>query len=245
MQETLRTYGYAGFKKTKSGGGIYKRCKDNSNSEYDELNGKYFKVLEIIKPNKAYNPFYLKLEEKISKDIVYFEYDGNYEFKFPFIVVSFFEKQKSMSVGKEFVFSSAAEWFINTETKKVIYIKTGDVWKCIDLTINESDYELSAILQNSIGQKVTVSTEIIYGKLSKGTFLKLDAENYRNKFGNEIFDKILTGNLTIGMTREMCKLALGEPQKINRTTMAGKTTEQWVYARKYLYFDNGILTAIQ
>lgn len=38
----------------------------------------------------------------------------------------------------------------------------------------------------------------------------------------------------------------GGPTDINRTITAGGTREQWVYGnRRYLYFDNGILTAIQ
>ena len=38
----------------------------------------------------------------------------------------------------------------------------------------------------------------------------------------------------------------GKPQKINRTTRASGTHEQWVYSTgNYLYFDNDVLTAIQ
>jgi len=32
---------------------------------------------------------------------------------------------------------------------------------------------------------------------------------------------------------------------VNRTVTAGHVREQWVYPVGYLYFDNGILTAIQ
>ncbi|MBW9169735.1 ankyrin repeat domain-containing protein [Clostridium estertheticum] len=52
---------------------------------------------------------------------------------------------------------------------------------------------------------------------------------------------------TIGMTADAVrKSTWGNPQKINRTTNAYGTTEQWVYDFKYLYFDvNGLLTDIQ
>lgn len=38
----------------------------------------------------------------------------------------------------------------------------------------------------------------------------------------------------------------GRPQSVNRTTTASGTREQWVYgAGNYLYFENGVLTAVQ
>jgi hypothetical protein len=40
----------------------------------------------------------------------------------------------------------------------------------------------------------------------------------------------------------------GKPDKINRTTRASGTSEQWVYRERgegYLYFDNDVLTSIQ
>lgn len=38
----------------------------------------------------------------------------------------------------------------------------------------------------------------------------------------------------------------GRPQSVNRTTTASGTREQWVYGiGNYLYFENGVLTAIQ
>lgn len=52
----------------------------------------------------------------------------------------------------------------------------------------------------------------------------------------------------IGMTREQVinQTRWGKPYDVNRTTTARGTREQWVYGdRRYLYFDNGILTTIQ
>ncbi len=255
--ESLRKYGYDGFfsdyTKGKFNKGVYKCC-DSYNSKYDELNGKYFRVLEIIKHPKANeNEYlygkksYLKLEEKISKDIVYFEYDAQYEHTFPFIVLGFFEKQKSLTANKEFVFADKVlESSNDIETGKLITAKTGQTWKCIDLTIEEKYYNLSLVVQNQIGEKVTVAFESVFGKWSKGrAYTKTESDNYRKKFGSEIFDKILQGKTTIGMTKEMCKLSWGEPKSINETITAGKKTEQWVYAENFLYFDNGILTAMQ
>ena len=51
----------------------------------------------------------------------------------------------------------------------------------------------------------------------------------------------------IGMTAEEVRNSTwGEPKDINKTTFAWGTSEQWVYPNyKYIYLDNGIVTAIQ
>ena len=52
-----------------------------------------------------------------------------------------------------------------------------------------------------------------------------------------------------GMTDEMAIESWGEPDEVNRSVNAFGTNEQWIYgsitSRKYLYFDNGILTSWQ
>lgn len=51
----------------------------------------------------------------------------------------------------------------------------------------------------------------------------------------------------IGMTAEEVKASTwGEPEKVNTTTYSWGTSEQWVYSGyRYIYLDNGIVTAIQ
>lgn len=55
--------------------------------------------------------------------------------------------------------------------------------------------------------------------------------------------------VTLGMRSEdvPTKTSWGKPERINRTTNAHGTSEQWVYPgyHSYLYFDNGVLTSIQ
>ena len=252
--ESLRKYGYDNFvldytkDRLSNKSNVYKCC-DSYNSKYDELAEKYFNVLEIIKHPKAEESeylygtkFYLKLQEKESSDIVYYEYDSEFEHSFPFIVVGFFEKQKRLFVGKEYVFhNSEFEGATDIQTGKVVTIKTGQKWKCTDLTIEDKYYNLSLIFENSLGEK----TEDSYDRVLNVGYTVKEADNYKKKFGQENFDRILQGKVKIGMTKEMCKLAWGEPKKINETITSGKKTEQWVYSDIYLYFDNGILTAIQ
>lgn len=57
---------------------------------------------------------------------------------------------------------------------------------------------------------------------------------------------VLSGNIYVGMTPEMVREVLGDPRKINRTTTAHGTLEQWVYRTGYyVYVTNGRVTAIQ
>lgn len=71
-------------------------------------------------------------------------------------------------------------------------------------------------------------------------------ERLIRQYGQENADLIISGRVKIGWTIEMCRESWGKPYDINRTTYAWGTQEQWVYSGgNYLYFDNGILTAIQ
>lgn len=52
--------------------------------------------------------------------------------------------------------------------------------------------------------------------------------------------------VTIGMTaQDALDSSWGRPNKVNRTINARGTHEQWVYDGGYLYFQDGMLTAIQ
>ncbi|OFY16576.1 MAG: hypothetical protein A2X02_05405 [Bacteroidetes bacterium GWF2_29_10] len=279
--EILRKYGYSNFilnykedkrklsntykvKPLLEGDRYIKNDIGGGTSHYDSIVGKYFNILEVIKHPEANsdkflygNVFYLKLQEKISKDIVYFEYNSKYESQFEFIVVGFFEKQKSINVGQEFIFANKnikyrfpgdanPKLSLDINTGKELTIITGDKWKCVDLTIEEENYTFSLIVQNSLGETTTIDYDNIYGRFSKGrAYTILEADNYKKIFGNENFNTILQNNIKIGMTREMCKLSWGEPNKINKTITDKKKSEQWVYTDNYLYFEDDILTAMQ
>ncbi len=258
LAERLRKFGYSNFvidytKNIADKTNVYKCC-DSFSSRYDSIAGKYFKVLEIIQHPRAKqnellygSKYFLKLEEKESKDIVYFEYDSRFEHTFPFIVVAFFEKHKSLVVGKEFVFAdSILRTSTDITTGKVITTKTGQKWKCTDLTVEEKFYTLSLIIENPVGEKTTISFESVFGEFRYGRVYTADeADSYRQKFGPDIFDTILQGNVRLGMTKEMCKLSWGNPKSINETITASGKKEQWVYSDNYLYFENGVLTTIQ
>ena len=52
--------------------------------------------------------------------------------------------------------------------------------------------------------------------------------------------------ISIGMTSgQVLESNWGKPSKVNTTATAHTVREQWVYRSGYLYFENGILTAVQ
>lgn len=255
----FREYGYENFvtdyitDSYRNKSVVYK-SNDNFNSTYNELAGKYFKVIQVIKHPRANenevlygSKFFLKLVEKENKDTVYFEYESKYEHEYPFIIVGFFEKQKKVIVGEQFIFQDfVLKGSPNIKTGEDISIVTGQIWKCTDLTVEERYYNLSLLIENQLGEKTTISYNHVFDSLNKGrVFSKDGATNYIKRFGKENFNTILQAKVNIGMTAEMCKLSWGRPKSINETITSGNKTEQWVYSDKYLYFDNGILTAIQ
>lgn len=271
LPENFQSFGYMNFlvdysKSAFEKGNVYK-SSDGFNSDYKAIAGKYFKVLDIIKAEKQNSIsgatyYFLKLEEKTSKDILYYKLAVNNSTPkeidhllnkekgipaFPFIITGYFEKQKDLSVGKTFVFSDRVlKNATDIETGKPITKKIKENWKCIDLTIEDKTFILSFVFQNSEGEKILVPASSVNGQYSKGRTYTLSAANkYSELFGEENFEKILSGKVVVGMTDEMCLLSWGEPNSKNITTSTGINSEQWVYDGNYLYFDNGILSTIQ
>ena len=257
--EILQKYGYDYFyinykKSSISYSNIYK-CDENHKSKYSELAGKYFKVLEVIKHPEAEKfkntelydlyskKYFLKLEQKETKEIVYFEYDSDIDTAFPFIVVNYFDNLKKSYIGKEYIVRG--KWSSNTKDIKTgkIVSKLGDKWKCVDLTIEEENFELSLILENAKGEEIIAELNLLTN--IHFCFTKEKADNYEAKFGSNVWNTILEGKVVIGMTSEMCKLSWGNPKSINETLNSGSKDEQWVYSDNYLYFENGLLKTIQ
>lgn len=255
----IRDSGYENFYTTNNSrvfrDDIYKCCSKNynRNSNYDSIVRKYFEVLEVSVnekdsqyKNSDNTQYYLKLKEKSSEDIIYYNYDSKYSVTFPFVVVGYIEKLKRISIGKKFVFGKCIYGSYDVNTGKPINIIQGEKWECIDVTIGEPRYLPSLLLKDKTGQTILMESEFIYGdEKFHNIFTSIEADKYKTKFGNENWKKILQGKVWIGMTKEMCKLSWGFPNKINSTITNKRKSEQWIYDDNYLYFTNGILTAIQ
>ena len=121
--------------------------------------------------------------------------------------------------------------------------EAGKKWKCVDVTVDEKYYNLCLVLQNSKGEQIPLSID--NADRTWWIFKAKAADMYAKKFGPENWDRILNGKVKIGMTKEMATLSWGDPKSVNKTVTSGKVSEQWVYDSNYLYFDNGVLTAMQ
>lgn len=110
--------------------------------------------------------------------------------------------------------------------------------------------------QLTINDDGTLTTENDYGKKGEiisinenGELIHSDDKDSKYKI-LKVSDSIdvpkMKENPTIGMTeKEVIASTWGYTSKKNLTTTAQGTKEQWVYDRGYIYFENGIVTAIQ
>lgn len=270
--EKLQKFGYDGFfrdyKKTDAtdGSSIYKGERDESglilHSSYKELSGKYFKVLAVLKhpeaeraPELYGREFFFKLQEKESGDILYYEYDTSFEFNFPFVMVGYFTKIKQLYIDHQYVIGGVnwySSHFNDADTTPVSEMTTGApvsnfctgaMWKCTDLTIDEKYYAIVLVLQNTKGEKIPLPLDDLHKGYAYEAKL---ASLYEAKFGHENWRAILKRSVKIGMTKEMCRMAWGEPKSINETVNSNGKSEQWVYpSNNYLYFNQNILSSVQ
>lgn len=66
-----------------------------------------------------------------------------------------------------------------------------------------------------------------------------------DKYGYEMANLIISKRLKIGMTESIVRESIGSPNSKNISHYASGTHEQWVYKDKYVYLENGLLTAWQ
>lgn len=65
------------------------------------------------------------------------------------------------------------------------------------------------------------------------------------KYGESNANRIMKGDVWIGMSDDMARDMLGSPKSINRSNGSWGVHEQWVYSNQYLYFENGKLSSWQ
>jgi len=251
LSKSDQSYGYSGFilKYKKDDGvlndekNIYKP-NENYNSRYEDLAHKYFYVQEVIQQPRSDNndtDFYLKLKELSGGDILYYKYDVNSEYTFPFIVRGYFEKQRQLKTGNEYILSdNIMKMSRNLITGNALAATTGQTWKCIDVNIDNTNNELSMVFQNPQG----IKTAIAYSLLDDSDGIKKmytadEAKTLTRKYNSNNFRRILQNKIRVGMTKEMTRLAWGEPTDIKTN---GKT-EQWFYPAGKLTFTGDKITS--
>ena len=132
------------------------------------------------------------------------------------------EKSKTALESRDLVKEKAIEWLKNEFSKKISEKDYSGLYSNYENLINDSDDELKALYEQFKAEK------------------KAEADNKEK-------EKRKTEGVYIGMTKQQVLDSMwGSPEKINTTTTKYGVSEQWVYPNyNYLYFENGILTAIQ
>lgn len=250
LEKSSQAYGYPGFilKYQKDDDllndekNIYKPNGKNYSSRYEDLVGKYFQVLDVMRHPKAKkdadgygDEFYLKLQEKSGGDIIYYKYNVNSEYTFPFILTGFFIKEKQRLIGTEYVISDdVLSMSRNLVSGKALTFTTGQTWKCIDFDVDSSNSELSLVLQSSGGLKTSIPYSLIVNTEGvKKVYTASEALAMRKKYNDNNYRRILQNKVRIGMTKEMTRLAWGEPTEIKQS---GRN-EVWFYPAGTLVFS--------
>lgn len=238
------------------GEGRYGRpAVDNKdNTKYEDLVGKYFKVISVKMNNFIHYRFKLQNIDN-EDDIVWFYYVSTRESEFPFITLSHYNYIKNILVGNKYILNYTIEdGVIKTlvhdfdfYTGDLIKQSVSDVWECIDVTIEDSKYEFVALVKNQNGQVSYIDVKTLH--LGSSTYTKqiffneIDYNNLVQKYGVSDMELVRQGFIKVGMSQELLILSWGTPREINRSSYG---PEQWVYGNKYrdyVYIENGVITA--
>lgn len=150
----------------------------------------------------------------------------------------------------------------DVNTGKVIEIPIGSVWECTGLQLYDDGVtvQLYYTFKSKDGQEILarisnrrkdIMEDIEQEYAFASCFIdaldhELTVQVLSERYGMENADLIINKKVKEGMTQEMCLLSWGAPEDVNSTITNGVKYEQWVYSiSSYLYFENGILTAIQ
>lgn len=155
----------------------------------------------------------------------------------------------------------------NIETARIVLIGT-KVWGTRDtrfpyspLTIigvgigKSTKYQHEILVIDSQGEKHSIQANLsLTNALTLEDEDNLFIDHYKFSDPEKAFPRIpksdwnliRQGRIRIGMSKDACKLSWGEPDDINTSRGRWGVHEQWVYSRnRYVYFENGKLSAIQ
>lgn len=253
-------YEEKGFPKDSYKKKLYKQTKVNrdgygsSVTPYDAIVGRYFLISDVFEQKstsyvKDRSEYCLFLKEVNGKDSLFCYLKGLSSPAFPesrdLLILGFYEKLKERYLGRTFKVTGK-RIFERCGNKENVEVSSGVSFKCIDVAVDLGDYDnLYAVLENdNIGKIKGAISEM--GEISN--VIDLDKYNlFVKKYGVNNANLIIAGKVKIGMTEQMAIESWGSPKDgINETKGAFGVHEQWCYGNgRYLYFENGKLTAIQ
>ena len=240
VPESLREYHYKNFYKDIECKKVFKKKRSSfvKYSDYEYLAKRYFDVVDI----HSNGPFIFELRDVEKGETIYFKYRAHLEREFEFIVGSYYESIKKRHIGNEIILSERALHSLQYLDAKKRDIDVSDTeWKCLDVTIERKYFDLILILADSGGEKAFIRYDALYDidKELQRAFLKSEAKDYAERFGDEAWGVILKEKVRVGFTEEMVLLSWGKPKSINRASYG----DQWVYNGRYIYFRNGVMSS--
>lgn len=166
---------------------------------------------------------------------------------------------KESSIGSDRIgdFKKGDTVHLHSQREYHYYASKGDVVgyipvKAINETVETIDFynmiRAREVLENA--ERIKRENEEFEAKLKQDQAAadKKRRANIQTKFakyGQQTVEDIYRGKIWIGMTSEMAKYSLGEPNSINESVGRWGRNEQWVYDNLYLYFDNSKLSSYQ
>lgn len=215
---------------------------NKSLSSYEELAGKIFVVDSITTSDKTeyklFATYFFHLHQKDNSRKCVFLYNGKEEYKWPFVVMSYFNNLKSKYVGNSYIIANKELYNIDINTGDSIKFNSYyGQWKCTDLTIENKFCNL--VLLFSDGVQTTYKTVDYISEYSK-IFETSKWDYLINKYGVESMESVMRGAIKVGMSVDLLYLSWGKPDKINSSSYG---ENQYVYKNQYVYVKNGIITA--
>ena len=260
--EQIQKYGFTNFYEE------YNDTKEDSyyTTTYELYAGKTFIVDSILQRPYPYNYYddnnrwdnhpVLKLREKNEGTIYYYLYNPRDFRMFPFIIMGFYEKEKTRCVGKKLVIKKDKNpWAGYYEERDVpIYdVITGlqleidpyDIWTIKELIIDQDHGALCYMITNKKDETINIKWCHVndYHRLTGPCVLRYD-DNLKKIHDKqpEMYKRIMEGKIAIGMTKDMVLMSWGYPANVNDASFG----DGWMYSTgQFLYFFDGKLESFQ
>lgn len=242
------------FENLNDGKNVYKCC-DGYNSKYSDLANKHFYVEMAFTHQRTdkttkekVTDIFLKLIEQSSGDALYYYVEPSMtEYTFPFVVIGYLEKQKSILKNRKFVF--ADQIIINSRdinSGKAINAELGTIWDYVDFTVDSASNELSLIVKDQKGQRISVPNNYLTNiSLPKMGYFAEEAESILKRFGQFNYARILQQKIASNMNKEAIKLSWGEPIEIVKNGAGNRSTETWIYTMGSVTFRGNTIIKIE
>lgn len=231
-------------------------------SHMDAFSGKHFIIQNVIYDTTS-TMLVLSPADSSKKCFIYHFTNIYHSETPPFVIIGYLEKMKKELVGKKFI--------NNKESNLRTTIINKDIYTIEKIDFDENfEYDLPSVFFSCANGAIFSVPLVKYPRYNplgmeswkypgySLTFKDFtDFEHFtkeqstylaelNKKYGSNDAELIRQGIVHLGFTKEMCIDAWGHPEDINRTITYNTTREQWVYSSsRYLYFENGRLTAIQ